>query len=363
MRNKISKYEARLLAAKLNMQAGLNFVEQDIPSHIISSWRRSRSHGILTTDEKLIAADQARYVIDDNDRYLAEVVGDEIEAIWDSFGGDNWVVYCTNSQALIIKAKHGSNPFSKSYAINEGLRIQECDIGTTAPSLALKEKQSLTLTAAEHYLEEFKNMFCCAAPIWGPWGKILGTLNITGSENFRSRLVEKKIQTAAMKIENRLFIDTHKNNQILKIHFDQEFINSHLAGLIAINEFGDILSASRNSLELLEDIDPIHKRHDIGDIFFSDIVPTGQYCLKSTMRNGVVFYIQNHQNDGARPMDFMAAHGVRSGGSVRELSDLHVIETVKRTNGNISKAAEKLGLSRTTIYRVLHRQRGAPTAR
>nr|WP_237143859.1 helix-turn-helix domain-containing protein [Pseudomonas fluorescens] len=259
-------------------------------------------------------------------------------------------------------AKHGSNPVSKSYAMHVGRRIQEADIGTTAPSLALKEKKFIALSAAEHYLEEFKNMFCCASPIWGPWGKIVGTLNITGSENFRSRLIEKKIQTAAMKIENRIFLETHKNNEILKIHFDQEFINTHLAGLISVNAYGDILSATRNALEMLEDIDPIHKQQSIGDIFLGDIVPTGEYCLKSAMRNGVVFYIQSYQKDPGASLDVVEKSGVRSGGSVRELSDLHILETIKRSGGNISKAAEQLELSRTTLYRVLHRQRPAPGA-
>ena len=80
------------------------------------------------------------------------------------------------------------------------------------------------------------------------------------------------------------------------------------------------------------------------------------------MRNGVVFYIQSYQKDPGASLDVVEKSGVRSGGSVRELSDLHILETIKRSGGNISKAAEQLELSRTTLYRVLHRQRPAPGA-
>jgi len=353
-KKKADDYELLLSEARRCMEIGLNFSSSEIPSYILQSWRRSRSHGILKTDNKLTPTGQD-FMLDEGDRNLASVVGDEIESIWESFGGDNWVVYCTNAQALIIKAKHGANSASKSYAIEVGRRIQEVDIGTTAPSLALREKQSITLTASEHYLDEFQDMFCCAAPVWGPWGKIIGTLNITGSEDFRSRLVEKKIATAAMKIENRLFLEAHDNSDILRIHFDVDFITSHLAGLIAVNEYGDILSATQNALEMLEDIDPILKRYSINDIFHSEIVATGSYLLKSTMRNGVFFYIQSQQNK--QDADLVEKYGVRSGGSVRELSDLHIMETIRKCGGNISKAAEILGLSRTTLYRVQQRQK------
>nr|WP_172689822.1 hypothetical protein [Pseudomonas fluorescens] len=102
----IPDYESLLLEAKRSMEADLNFASPRIPNYILQSWRRSRSYGILTTDEKLICATYDHSQVDEIDRYLAEVAGDEIDAIWDSFGGENWVVYCTNAQALITGSSH-----------------------------------------------------------------------------------------------------------------------------------------------------------------------------------------------------------------------------------------------------------------
>jgi transcriptional regulator of acetoin/glycerol metabolism len=347
-------YIARLIDAKRELLRGGTFKDPVIPASLWESWQRSHGHGVQSGDRKLVAPDYPQYLINDADRHLSAIVGQEIDAIWDSFGGENWVVYCTNADGLIIRTCHGTNPMSRAFALHVGRRIQECDIGTTAPGCALHEKRPVTLIGAEHYLDEFSHLFCCAVPLWGPWGEMVGVINITGSEEFKCRLVEKKLTTAAVKIENRLFIEAHSANNLFKIHYDADFIDTHLAGLVAINAFGDILSMTRTALEMLDFIDVFNTRWNIADLFMDNFVPDEGYCLRASLKNGIVFYSKACPLGATGALSDNAT--VRIDGSLRNLSEVHMLETLKRASGNISQAARILGVSRNTLYRALQKK-------
>ncbi|MHC8290813.1 helix-turn-helix domain-containing protein [Pseudomonas sp. XS1P51] len=343
-------YSDRLRTAKEAIVSGGDAGHMGIPEYLVESWRRSHGFGIHPSDQLLASPDSQLFLIDDQDRYLSAVVGQAIDSIWNSFGGENWVVYVTNEEGVIIRARHGSNPASRSFALQVGRRLSESDIGTTAPSCALQERRPLTLVGAEHYLSEFSRLFCCAVPIWGPWGTVMGVMNITGSEEFKSSLVEKKLFSAAVKVENRLFMDAHRSNQVIRIHYDFEFIDTHHAGLVAINGYGDILSLTRCAAEMLDNIDPFHQRCNLADLFLDDLLIDGQ-CFEAQLKNGIVFYTRGMlPGSGA---DISAPFVVRKMATLRDRSELHILETLAKTKGNVSKAAQILGVSRNTLYRVL----------
>lgn len=346
--------------AKSELLKDLPLSNAFIPAGLIGSWQRSYLHGLRPGDRKLVDPDASLQIIGDKDRYLSGIVGEEIDAIWDSFGGENWVVYCVNAQGLIIRARHGSNPASRSFALHVGRRIQERDIGTTAPACAFHEKKPITLVGAEHYLEEFVHLFCCAVPLWGPWGNIVGVLCITGSEQFKSRLLERKLANAAARVENRLFRDAHQTNTVFRIHYDEDFIDTHLAGLIAVNEFGDILSASRQALDMLDQIDPFARRYNLDDLFTEDFSAAGVSFAKTHLKNGIVFYARSCASAVLEKPEQVADElGERS---LKTMSSRHILETLQRTGGNVSKTARLLGISRTTVYRAnkMH-QEGLPS--
>lgn len=342
-------YDERLITSKLAVLDGIPDADPAIPAYLLQSWARSVAFGIRNDARLLQSANFPQYVIDEQDRWLSEVVGEEIDSIWDSFGGEHWAVYCINAQALIIRARHGTNPASRAFALHVGRRIQERDIGTTAPACVLSEQRAITLIGSEHYLDEFANLFCCAVPVWGPWGSLVGVLNITGSEEFKSRLVEQKLSAAAVKIENRLFMDAHQGNRIVRIHFDESFVETQLAGLLAVNEYGDILSATRKALEMLDHIDLFNTRWQITDLFVDDLLKGGGGRVKTRLKNGIAFYLDE-------PMQAEQAPSSGFKGSLRAVSGQYAEQMLQEANGNVSLAARRLGVSRTTLYRALNQR-------
>lgn len=249
-------YSDRVMRAKELIDAGHEVSDSLVPRYLVESWQRSHDLGVRI-DDHLEPSCFTQRILSDEDRVLSSIVGDEIDAIWNSFGGEHWAVYCTSPEGLITRARHGTNPHSEAYVLHVGRRIQERDVGTTAPACAYHAKRPIMLSGNEHFLNEFSHLFCCAVPIWGAWGEIVGVLNVTGSEEFKSKLVRNMLTTASIKIQNRIFLQTHRDARIFKFHFDAEFVDTHHAGLIATTSKGDVISATYNALEMLDPIDPI----------------------------------------------------------------------------------------------------------
>ncbi|MDF7673618.1 helix-turn-helix domain-containing protein [Acetobacteraceae bacterium ESL0709] len=346
-------YKRLLHNTKQQIGRGLTVQNAAIPPFLIQSWQRSHGYGLSPDDQCLTGKAYFSYPLSESDRYLASIVGQEIDAIWDSFGGANWVVYCTNIKSLIIRTKQGTNPASRTFAMHTGRRIQECDLGTNAPNCAIQEGIPIFLSGSEHYLEEFEDLFCCSVPLWGAWGKIIGALNITGNETFKSKLVEKKLLTAATKITNQLFLETHHTSQIFRFHYDAGFIDTHMAGLIATTESGDIVATNHNGMEMIDPINPFRKRYRMSDLLRGRIVTSNRYCSKVSLPNGIILYLKSHE--ASENNSFITTPPIAATDALCDIRDLYILEVIKKAGGNISKAAHILGISRTTLYRSLHR--------
>ena len=76
------------------------------------------------------------------------------------------------------------NEFSK-LNLKIGAYMDEQNIGTNAMGTAIKEDRCIQITANEHYIESFRSLTCSASPIHNTYGKIIGTLNLTGKSNMK----------------------------------------------------------------------------------------------------------------------------------------------------------------------------------
>jgi len=58
----------------------------------------------------------------------------------------------------------------------------EADVGTNAPGTALVVGAPVRISGAEHYNSVVRRWSCCAVPIHGPDGRVLGVVDLTGDE-------------------------------------------------------------------------------------------------------------------------------------------------------------------------------------
>ncbi|HBS79293.1 MAG TPA: Fis family transcriptional regulator [Pseudomonas sp.] len=220
-----------------------------LPEPVARSWERSRDAGLDPWEHRLLNADAQIFTLDEVDRNLASCVKPEIQPLWQVFGGQFWTLFCVNAKGVIIHAQHAVEDTPLN-ALQVGRRIHEADIGTTAPSRTLAEKQPIILHGKHHYLSEFDRFFCASVPVNGVDGQMIGAIDITGIGERNARGVLDQLRITAMAIENRLYANL-KNCRILSLQHDPRLIGTPLQGLLAMDGEGRILAANGTARRLL----------------------------------------------------------------------------------------------------------------
>jgi transcriptional regulator of acetoin/glycerol metabolism len=220
-----------------------------LPTPVARSWQRSRDAGLDPWEHRLINHDAQLFALDEADRNLASCVKPEIVPLWQVFGGQSWTLFCVNAIGVIIHAQHAFDGSSLN-ALQVGRRIHEVDIGTTAPSCTLADKQPIILLGKHHYLSEFDRFFCASVPVYGLDGQLIGALDITGIGERNAKVVLEQLRIAAMAIENRLYANL-TDCRILSFQHDPRLIGTPLQGLLALDGEGRILAANGTARRLL----------------------------------------------------------------------------------------------------------------
>ncbi|WP_422418337.1 sigma-54-dependent Fis family transcriptional regulator [Pseudomonas sp. GZD-222] len=252
-----------LSIARQQFAEGVALPSNLLPSSIALSWARSREAGLLPWQPWRADADDGLLPLDEADQQLAHCVQPEIDRLWQQIGGASWAVFCINPQGVIVHARQARTLAGPLLPLQVGRRIQEADIGTTAPSCTLAEEVPMVLIGNQHYLSDFEHFFCVSVPIRGLQGEVIGALDITGIGDRQAGAVLEQLSHAAMAVENRLFA-TLGNCQILSLQHDPRLLGTPLQGLLAVDAAGRIQNANRAAQRLLglEQFRPVGKRLD-----------------------------------------------------------------------------------------------------
>lgn len=255
--------QQRLVIARQRFVEGATLPSNLLPTAIAHSWARSREAGLLPWQPWQAEQDNGLLTLDESDQQLAQCVQPEIDRLWQQIGGASWAIFCVNPQGLIVHARQARQLGGPLLPLQVGRRIQESDIGTTAPSCTLAEGVPMVLIGNQHYLSDFEHFFCVSVPIRGLLGDVIGALDITGIGDRQAGAVLEQLSHAAMAAENRLFAALG-DCQILSLQHDPRLLGTPLQGLLAVDPSGRIQNANRAAQRLLglEHFRPIGKRLD-----------------------------------------------------------------------------------------------------
>ncbi|KTB95213.1 Fis family transcriptional regulator [Pseudomonas syringae ICMP 11293] len=221
-----------------------------VPEAIAQSWARSRASGLLPWDTWQAERDDQLQILDAADLRLADCVRPEIDRLWQQIGGSSWTLFCVSPQGVIVYARQARQLDGPLFPLQIGRRIQEADIGTTAPACTLAEGGPMVVIGNQHYLNELEHVFCVSVPVRGLGGEIIGALDITGVGERQAGAVLEQLSHAAMAAENRLFAGLG-DCRILSLQHDPRLLSTPLQGLLAIDQAGRVRNANRAAQRLL----------------------------------------------------------------------------------------------------------------
>ena len=169
---------------------------------------RSRDYGILKESiysKKILDNEELTRVLSNNSE-LIEVSMPYMNMIFSSVQDNDFIIVLTDNDGCIVNIKGNidiANEFNK-LNLRIGAYMNEENIGTNAIGIAIKEDQCVQITANEHYVENLRSLTCSAAPIHNIYGKIVGTLNLTGKSNMKHPHTLGLVAFGAKAIENDL---------------------------------------------------------------------------------------------------------------------------------------------------------------
>jgi sigma-54 dependent transcriptional regulator, acetoin dehydrogenase operon transcriptional activator AcoR len=282
-----------------------------------------------------------------------------------------------------------------------GVDLSEEAIGTTAPGVVVRTRQPLTVLGNEHFFDEIGIMHCAAAPIRDVQGNLAGVLDVSSESipfNFDAAAV---VGLFAGAIENRLLVAHAREHLVVRLQVMASLLDSPLVGIVGIDGAGRVAWCNGVAARLvgapwagprpgpppagikelgsgpsfLEGVPPIEQSVrgaplaevvlGAGVARLASLPKTGAATLelpnglkvgaRAEMRapDGHRGLIPAARVNGMEPAHSRANAPDAAPTTLRESNRDLIERTLRECNGNVSRAARKLGVSRGVIYRRL----------
>lgn len=259
------------------------------------------------------------------------------------------IVLLSDAQGMLLETLGDAAFASRAerVALRPGANWQEQWRGTNAIGTALAEQRPVVVHGSEHYLERNGFLSCAAAPIIGPSGALLGAIDISSDHRQFHRHTLGLVRSAVRMVEHRLFETRHRDSLRLRLHKYREGLAGLTEGLVALSEDGWLIGANMAALHLLG-----LARADIASLCIGSLFDTPVACLH---RAAQAWPTEWRRHDGSTLWVQVEAgrEGIDVTPAPTNANAVHPV--VDACGGNLSEAARRLGISRTTLYRRLQR--------
>lgn len=246
--------DAALVAARERFFSGHDLPEGLVPAPILRSWQRCAQQGLdasAVIHAEPVTAPELRALHEQNEtlRLLSrsELVSLRTEArLTDS------VVILTDAKGLVLDTA-GSPEFAgraAQVALRPGVAWSETSTGTNAIGTALAERRAIEVHGAEHFFEPHGILHCAASPIFDPYGKLAGVLDMSGHASAGHTHAMGLVRLAVEQIEHRFFNHAFDEMTVVRFHRSADLLGTAREGVLVFD--GDrLVAGNRRALHLV----------------------------------------------------------------------------------------------------------------
>jgi transcriptional regulator of acetoin/glycerol metabolism len=247
------------MKARTSLETKGSFASGAVSEVIADSWHRCMRSGLDPKGEPIDAVlsfQELREHKQKNERLIA-IVRPELELLSNQIAGTNYMTAFADNTGVVLDAIMDNEFLSSdcSRSILSGSVWSEGMRGTNALGLALHTGCTSMVTGAEHFFSKHGNVSCVATPIFDSKGQIVGLLDASSEVAARQFHTQALVVLAASNIENRLFIDEHRDENIIQFHPRQEYLTTQSVGMISTDGEGMVTGVNRHARNLLKGID------------------------------------------------------------------------------------------------------------
>lgn len=224
-----------------------------LPGTILKSWRRCRSLGLPADRRPEIApVDAARLrMLREQHERLWRLARAEVEMLAGDAAHTGSIVILTDADGWILDAAGNPGFLDKAgrVALMPGACWDEAHVGTNAIGTAIADRVPVEVRGAEHYAASNRVLNCSAAPIFDPYGQVVGVLDISGDAAASPAHALGLARLAVANIEHRHFDEGLPDCELLRVHRDRALLGSAREGLLAFRN-GRLVAANGAGLDL-----------------------------------------------------------------------------------------------------------------
>jgi len=218
---------------------------------IDQSHERSRSFGLSSSDEPDFSSPGRGVLTDalEESRFLFQHAAPVMETLYDQIVNTHSMVLLTSASGMVLHSLGDTDFLEKAQqvALMPGMDWSERSKGTNAIGTALTEQEALTVHGGQHYLAANQFLTCSCAPIYDPYGQVIGALDVTGDHRSFHHHTLALVRMSAQMIENHMFADIFPKAIRLHFHTRSEFLGTLVEGIAVFSPEGRFISANRSA--------------------------------------------------------------------------------------------------------------------
>lgn len=350
------------LARQVVLGGGAELGGPRLEPWIERSWRRCLALGLRPQQRiafEAVSAPAVRGAMDAQQPLLraAEPV---IASLTRAVADTGYFAILTDAQGVVIGVNGPIDHHNRLVHLiaRLGVDLSEKAVGTTAMGAALTELQPVWLHRGEHFFDDTSAYSCAGAPLFGPDGRCVGMLDLTGIHVPERPALRHLVAQSALCIENALLL-AQPHRLLLRLNWPGQALGGSGDGLLAVNGDGHITGSNRAAAQLLGL--PRHPWPHCSAAFavapdqLFDAARSQRPAAEVPLWSGLRLQVLARLNDGRA----QAVSGRAASAPTMPLKDLEttlIRQAVETARGNVMQAARTLGISRATVYRKLKRR-------
>nr|WP_231943247.1 sigma-54-dependent Fis family transcriptional regulator [Hydrogenophaga crassostreae] len=223
----------------------------DSTNLIHQSHRRSLDYGITAHAEPDFSSPSRGLLNDalDENRFLFQHAAPVMETLYDQIVNTHSMVLLTSARGMVLHSLGDTDFLEKAsrVALTPGMDWSEENKGTNAIGTALTEEEALTVHGNQHFMNANKVLTCSCAPIFDPYGQVIGALDVTGDHRSFHQHTLALVRMSAQMIENHMFADIFPKAIRIHFHTRSEFLGTLVEGIAVFSPEGRFISANRSA--------------------------------------------------------------------------------------------------------------------
>lgn len=327
------------------------------------SWQRCIGLGLQPGQTGLldqVTDAQQRRTVNANQQ-LVQTAKPVLESLGRAIANTRYFAILTNADGVVVDVS-GAVDHSDTRAqriTRIGTDLSERSIGTTAIGAALTELQPVWLHRGEHFFASNSQYTCAGAPLFGPDGRCVGMLDVTGIDAAERHELKHLVTQSASKIGNALVL-AQAHCLMIRLNWPGNALGSEMDGMVCLDADGWVTGANPSARQMVPGLDmPQAQAVHVSDLFgvpyplLFDAARRNCAPIEIPLWTGL--RLQALPMERANETQPVPAAQVRSTEALplKDVETALIRKAVEQARGNVAEAARMLGISRATVYRKL----------